>query len=373
METEIIKVTEGVGAVEAVRQAEDAITRGGLVVFPTETVYGVAARADHPEAMDRLRELKSRGKDRAFTVHIGSPEQAQRYVPDLPTLASRFIRKGWPGPLTLVLEVASPSSAPVMNGLHSSAEASLYYEKTIGLRCPDDPIAGAILRQVKAPVVAASANRSGVEPPCCTKEVLDDLSGYIDLLIDAGPTKYAKASTIVRVNHQSYDLLREGVYDQGILERLATLNILLVCTGNTCRSPMAAAITEKIVADRLDCEICDLPNHGIEIVSAGLSAGGGPAAPPAIRVMASRGLELSDHYATGVEPNLIRQADYVFAMTKSHREALISMAPEAKERIQLVLHDDEIIDPIGQGEQVYERCAQLLEEGLTARLQEVDL
>ncbi len=356
---------------DAIREASEVLERGGLVAFPTETVYGLGARADHAGAMGRLRAVKSREPTKAFTVHIAAREDAPRFVPGLGGLAGRFVRKGWPGPLTLVMTVDDPSSAPVMVGRNGAAAEAMYYDHTIGLRCPDDGVAQRLLRAVDAPIVAASANLAGRSPPHTGDEVLRDLDGKIDLLIDSGRTKYAKPSTIVRVTGSSYEVVREGVYDAGIVERLSTVRLLFVCTGNTCRSPMAAVLAGQMLAERLSCKPSELRARGVVVQSAGTSGGIGGASPHAIEVMAKRGIDLSDHLSTALSAEMIQQSDYIFAMMRAHRDTIVQMVPAAESRVMLLLGNDDVRDPMGGAEEDYERCAQTVERGLRTRLQEV--
>ena len=258
MTTDVIKVASNEVCADAVHRGCEILSDGGLVAFPTETVYGLAARADSPEAIARLREVKSRGPDKAFTVHIGFSDDVSKYVPDLKGSTNRLIRNAWPGPLTIITKVDDPSSLPAMTRLNESAVSVMYYQNMIGLRCPDNDFARELLVTVDAPIVAASANRAGQPPPWTGDDVLRELDGQIDLLIDAGRTKYAKPSTIVRVTDSSYEMIREGVFDAGIIERLSMVRILFVCTGNTCRSPMAEALAKKMLAERMGCDISDL-------------------------------------------------------------------------------------------------------------------
>ncbi len=371
MNTDVLRIDPQAGWTEAVRRAAEVLTGGGLVAFPTDTVYGLGARADHPESVARLRAVKSRGADQAFTVHIGRPDDASSFAPGLEGLATRFIRKAWPGPLTLILPVDDPSSAPVMADLNGSAVAVMYYENKIGLRCPDDPVAAALLQAVEAPVVASSANRAGHAPARTGKDALRELDGRVDLLLDVGSTRYAKPSTIVRVSGSSYNIVREGVYDAGIVKRLSTLHLLLVCTGNTCRSPMAAALAKSMLAGRVGCSASELPARGIEVQSAGTAGGCGGASPHAVTVIARRGIDLSGHASTPLNTEMIRKADYIFAMTDSHRDRIVEMVRSAEDRVARLLNDQDIDDPAGGSEDDYEKCARRVEEGLGARLQEV--
>ncbi len=371
MATEVIKSDPQGTNADAIRKASEVLRRGGLVAFPTETVYGLGARADHAEAMERLRAVKSREPSKAFTVHIASREDAPRFVPGFGGLAARFGRKAWPGPLTLVVSVDDPSSAQVMVGRNGKAVEAMYYNNTIGLRCPDDGVAQGLLRAVDAPVVAASANLGGQAPPRTAVEVLRGLDGKIDLLIDSGRTKYAKASTIVRVTGSSYEVVREGVYDAGIVERLSTVRLLFVCTGNTCRSPMAAGLAAPLLAERLGCRPADLRARGVLVQSAGTNGGMGGASTHALEVMARRGIDLSNHSSAALSEEMVQQADYVFAMTRVHRDAILRMAPTAESKVRLLLEGEDVRDPMGSEVDEYERCAQTIERGLRARLQEV--
>ncbi len=373
MATEIFRVEPGTSYADAVCGAAEVLRRGGLAGFPTDTVYGVAARVDDAEAMARLRKVKSRSPDRAFTVHIGSPDDVSNYVPEMTGLAARFVRKAWPGPLTLILTVDNPRCAPVMSGLNGSALTAMYYQNTIGLRCPNDEVAQALLKAVEAPVVAASANLAGHPPPWTADDVIKGFDGRIDVLIDAGRTRYAKSSTVVRVHESGYDILREGVYDARIVKQLSTVVILFVCTGNTCRSPMAAAFARIELAQRLGCPTGDLERFGVVISSAGTAGGYGEASDHARQVMAGRGIDLADHSSKALTAEMVQNADHVFAMTRSHRDRIIETAPDSADRVAMLIEDEDVRDPIGGSMDDYESCAVRIEQALRKRLQEVTL
>lgn len=373
MTTSVLKSDTNASAADVIRQASDVLREGGLVAFPTETVYGLGARADHAGAMKRLRAVKTRESEKAFTVHIASREEVAQFAPDLPRMAARLIHKAWPGPLTLIVTVDDPTSAPVMAGKNGSAAAAMYYNNTIGLRCPDDAVAQAILRAVEAPVVASSANLHGEPPPWTGDDVRKSLEGRVDLIVDTGRTKYGKSSTIVKVVRNSIEVIREGVLDEGSIDRLSTVRVLFVCSGNTCRSPMAEKLAERILAERMGCGIEDLADLGIFVSSAGTSGGFGRAAENAIQVMAKRELDLSGHQSTALSADLVLQADHVFVMTRTHLDTVVRLAPTAKQRVQLVLPDDDVHDPVGGSVEDYEHCAETLERALTARLREVVL
>ena len=372
MVTQVIKVDRSEDFREVSREAGNVLSRGGLVVFPTETVYGLAARADHSQAMARLREVKAREAQQGFTVHLASRDDANQYVTTMPRLASRLMRKAWPGPLSILLEEKDPESAPILLE-RPGAKSAIFYNGVVGLRCPDDAVSQAILANTGGPVVAASANLAGKPPPRTGDEVLQGLEGQFDLLIDAGQARYSRASTIVRITDSGYQVVREGVLDAGIIERLALVHLLFVCTGNTCRSPMAAGLARKMLAEQLGCAVGQLEHHGIKVASAGTSGGAGQATSGATKAMAKRGVDLSNHVSRPLTPELIQQADHVFVMTQQHLEEVLAMGPWAEGKTSLLLNSEDVDDPVGLSDEEYDRCAQIIERGLRERRQEVAL
>jgi protein-tyrosine phosphatase len=356
---------------DAIRQGVDVLRSGGLVAFPTETVYGLGARVGLPDALARLRQAKQRQDDKPFTIHIGRRAEVEKFVPDLEGVGRRLVQNGWPGPLTIIFCDVDPDSAPIAAEAEPSAVAAMYHQGTVGLRCPDDRIAADLLAGVGAPVVAASANLPGRRPPRSADEVLAEFDGQIDLLLDGGPARYAKSSTVVRVSGQNYEIVREGVYDARALRRLAMVHVLLVCTGNTCRSPMAAALLTKLLAESSGVKPAKLSDRGFKVTSAGTGAIiGAPAAPQAVEVMQRYGMDLRDHRAQALTADLIQRADCILTMTASHRNVVLGMLPSASQRCRLLAADHGIDDPIGQAVEVYAACAAEMEAALRDRIAE---
>jgi protein-tyrosine phosphatase len=374
MPTEVIRLDQERDYRDAAERAASLLQAGQIVAFPTETVYGVGARADLPEAMARLRGIKERAEQKPFTLHIAEPDDLRDYLPDLSVLAKRFVRKAWPGPVTLVFPVSDPSASPAVQRFGSQLAIELYHEGTLGVRCPDDAVAVEVLRKAGGPVVAASANRAGNPPPRTAEGVLAELDGQLSMVLDGGTTRYARPSTVVRLDSAGYHVLREGVVDERTLKRFGSLNILFVCSGNTCRSPMAAALCRKLIAERLGCSVEELEAQGVRVMSAGANtSGGGPASPGAIEAMSKRGVNLGPHWARELDLETIHQADYIFVMTPAHAQAVASLAPHAAAKTKLLGGDEEITDPFGGPASAYESCADRIELALHQRLAEIHL
>src|SRR5438477_2403037 len=232
-----------------IAQATDLLRGGGVVVLPTETVYGAAAVLGNDKGTDRLKAIRGPGEEKPFTIHLPRREQAMRYVADVGEVGTRLMKKLWPGPVALIFDVPRQRRAQVASEM-GVAEKDIYNGTgSITLRCPDHIVASDVIGRVEQPVVITVAGSSAQGPAA---SIAADLGGKVDLILDAGPTPYNKPSTILHVKPDGYDIVRAGVYDERIIERLLRTTILFVCSGNTCRSPMAEAIARVTLARKLN-------------------------------------------------------------------------------------------------------------------------
>ena len=173
---------------EAIAYSADIIRRGGLVAFPTETVYGLGASAYYPGAAKKIFEAKGRPSDNPLIVHVSDPREAEDFavVPDeFYRLAERFM----PGPLTVVMKKTEKIDPSVTGGLD-----------TVAVRCPDHPAARALIKASGVPIAAPSANRSGSPSPTEAAHVISDLDGRIDAILDGGPCRVGVESTVISLD-----------------------------------------------------------------------------------------------------------------------------------------------------------------------------
>jgi protein-tyrosine phosphatase len=246
---------------------------------------------------------------------------------------------------------------------------------TVGLRVPGHSIILDVLEMVAGPLVLSSANRGGGTESRTADEALEALRDDVHLVLDDGPTRYGQPSSVVRVNGRKYEVLRVGAVPEKTLRRLTSTMVLFVCTGNTCRSPMAEMLFRRGAAERLGCPPHELEDHGVIVMSAGIAATtGAGAASEAVRVMAGMGLDLSMHETQPLTDPLLRHADRIYVMTQAQRQAIVNQWPGTAGRVQLVCPGgNDIADPIGGPVERYERCAEQLQKEIQARLDELDL
>lgn len=343
--TEIIKLDPMNPDNDKILRAAKTIRDGGLVIFPTETVYGIGANMLNKEALKRLYQIKQRAQGKPFSIHIGSREKAQDYAAEIPAAAYRLMEKFWPGPMALIFKAKDGSS--------------------VGLRLPDNAIALNLINSADVPVVAPSANLSGNPAAVTFQDAIKDFQGKVEIAIDAGPTKFGKESTIVDFSVQPARIIREGaVKKEDVVLELNRKAILFVCTGNSCRSVMAKFYLEK--------RLKDTGRNDITVFSAGVvGLEGMGATQEVIQLLRQDGIDVSGHRAEKVSPEIIKQADLILVMERVHEEEILRLAPQAKNKIFLLKEfakisqgDLEISDPIGKPLNIYEQTFAIIKEAI---------
>jgi L-threonylcarbamoyladenylate synthase len=191
----------------AIMEAAAIIRAGGLVAFPTETVYGLGADGLNPAALRRIYAVKGRPPDNPLILHLASLDQLPLVAAGVPEAAYPLMRRFWPGALTLVL--------PKAPGVPDIATGGL---ATVAVRMPDHPVALALIREAGTPLAAPSGNRSGRPSPTTAQHVFDDLRGSVALILDGGPTAIGVESTVLDVTTAPPVLLRPGGIAREALE-----------------------------------------------------------------------------------------------------------------------------------------------------------
>ena len=232
MNTEIIRINPDLSLDTQLEYPARVIKAGGLVVFPTETVYGLGADGTNADAASKVYQAKGRPSDNPLIIHIASPEWAEKYAYTNETyyrLAEAFM----PGPLTVVLEAKQTVPLATRGGL-----------ATVAIRCPSNTIARKLIELSGIPIAAPSANLSGSPSPTKASHVIDDMSGRVDIIIDGGDCDFGLESTIVKIDSDdTLTLLRPGkitvddIEDVGIHVKIADAVLNELKPGEKAESP----------------------------------------------------------------------------------------------------------------------------------------
>ena len=197
--TELIHISPTRPEADLIAKAAAILQRGGLVAFPTETVYGLGADALNPQAVERIFAAKERPAHDPIIIHIADIEQLAQVARNVPALALTLARRFWPGALTLIL----PKAAVVPSNVTADGP-------TVAIRCPSHPVARSLIRAAGVPIAAPSANRFSHTSPTQAQHVLDDLDGRVELILDGGPTPIGVESTVLDVTGPQPRILRPG-------------------------------------------------------------------------------------------------------------------------------------------------------------------
>ncbi len=218
-----------------VRRAAQVLRAGGLVAFPTETVYGLGADAASSQAMKKLYAVKRRPAEHPVIVHFANPDSAFAWAREVPPAAKMLAGRFWPGPLTLILKRSALAKDFVTGG-----------QDTVGLRVPSHPIAHALLAEFGRPVAAPSANRFGHVSPTTAAHVREDLGSDVDLVLEGGPSEVGIESTIVDLSGPGPVLLRPGQVSRKMLQNILQAEI----EEKTASSPRHSGGLERHYAPR---------------------------------------------------------------------------------------------------------------------------
>lgn len=222
MDTKIVRINDKTEYGNDLKSAAHIILKGGLVVFPTETVYGLGGNGLLSDAAKKIYSAKGRPSDNPLIIHIAEPEDAEKYA-FVSDIYYRLAEAFMPGPLTVIMPKRECIPHSVTGGL-----------ETVAVRCPSHPIAHALIKECGVPIAAPSANISGRPSPTNAKYVIEDMDGRVDMIIDGGECEIGLESTIVKIDGSSLTLLRPGgiTYDA------------LCCVCNDVK--IAPAVLEKL-------------------------------------------------------------------------------------------------------------------------------
>ncbi len=359
---------------DVIHCAVQLLSDGELVAFPTETVYVVAADALNPAGVEKLLDLLDLApeENRGCVLGIKGMQQAQDYIPHMSLLGGKLARRCWPGPVTIQYHLSHQEG--LLDSLPQQTRTAVATNDDISLRTPAHDVILEALRLMPAPFVLSPESNSEALTTT-VDEVQSRFGERVSLIVDDGSCRYGQPSTVVRVTNDQWEVVRPGVVTESMLGRLVSEVYLFVCTGNTCRSPMAEGLFRKFLAERLQCTEEELFDRGFVVESAGLAAAiGAPASPESIEISQKRGVDLRAHSSQPLTDRLLEQADHIYTMTQDHRDSILAARPDISDRLDLLSRErEDISDPIGGGKSEYQTCEQEIEKNIRVILNEMKI
>lgn len=361
---------------DIVHNVVQALVEGRLVILPLDSGYHLLASGLSDDATKKLQQCEDKNSPansgRAPLLCLRSTQEVLDFVPDISPVAARCVRRGWPGPIGIELKTSSSQS--LISSLPIRTQKLLQDDNgfsAIGVAAHE--LISQAMRLLPGPLVALPICSAAGKTASSVEEAASSVAELATFVVDDGPFPSEASSTRIRVDDNSCSLVCNGGIAQDRLSQLSEFGILIVCTGNTCRSPMAEVIFHNVLAEKFP-EIAASRPPAYRIASAGLSAfPGGAASSEAVSVMSQRGLDLSDHQSRSVTEHALYYADLVLTMTNSHRHAILDRFPNFADKVHLVSgSESDVSDPFGGSESVYAVCADQIEGFLRSWAARID-
>jgi protein-tyrosine-phosphatase/tRNA A37 threonylcarbamoyladenosine synthetase subunit TsaC/SUA5/YrdC len=344
---------------DVVHLAVQAVAEGHVVAVPGDCSYLLVAAGIHLGGMTQLTHIARQKTGQTPILLFRSAPEVYDYFPSVPAAVRRFATKVWPGPIAFDLK--NTDGLSTLSCLEPTISASLQLENgKYRVSQPSHPVLEQMSKLLAGPIVAlpASDEKGGL-----ARRLPDIDARSYTLAIDDGTASIATVPTIVDFEESRGTVTREGALPAEYLRTLSRWTVLFVCTGNTCRSPMAQAMMNRKIAEKFSRQFGakDLP---IFAMSAGVAAyGGEPASQGAQQAIKKYGSSLEKHHSNQLTLEMIDQADLILTMGSRHKHVIVSQWPSATGKVHMISPDGgEIADPFGGPLEIYAKCAEQLDK-----------
>jgi protein-tyrosine phosphatase len=345
---------------DVVHIAVQAVAEGHIVAVPGDCSYLLVGSGLHEKTVSQLAHIAQFDQNKhGVTLMLRSASELLDYFPSVSASIRRLAAKAWPGPITFDLKDSHPSS--LLRCLDEKITQNLIQKNSkIRTSQPSHSVFEQMGKLLSGPLVAAPALDAKGNLARNLSQVSSDA---YTIAIDDGDTDAVGLPTLVEFDNNEATISREGLLPLEYLKSLSRWTILFVCTGNTCRSPMAQAMMNRKIAEKFGSTTPkgELP---IVAISAGVAAyGGEPSSPGASQAIKKYKTTLESHLSSQLTQEMVDHADIILTMGGRHRHVIVSQWPSAESKVHLISPEGaEITDPFGGPLDVYERCAQQLDQ-----------
>lgn len=357
---------------DLVHLAVQSVAEGQLVILPTETSYVLACSPLHPIAVEKLLRIHEQAFIGEPVLFLRSPSELRDYVPHPSIVTQRVATRLWPGPFVLQLALQHPDS--LIRRFPASLQGYIESrDSEIGFRVASHPAIHEIQKLCAGPLLAAEIMTSNNKHAIDSQAASASVGRFAGLIVDDSATSLGEPATLLATANNHCRILREGAVTAAEVRRATSMIILLVCTGNTCRSPMAQVLLQNKLKERF-AKFFEADVPPVFALSAGTNASSGSGAShEAVQAMKSRGLDLTQHSSRQVNQDLLQTADLVLTMTQNHRQAILTRWPHFTPKVlPLSSNGRDVADPYGGSQQVYLAAAAEIEHFLDEFVEQID-